>query len=86
MPPYWGAIAVAFQVPLIIKELLNVIPEILAPIPPTNKEPPIPTPPETFKAPLLKSVEAVECVILTTPVTVLLVKVFDPTTERPVPG
>ena len=48
-----------FQVPLVIVEFEKVTPVILAPIPPTYKLPPIPTPPETFKAPLLESVLAV---------------------------
>ena len=42
-----------FQEPLVIEELLNVTPVILAPIPPTYKLPPIPTPPETVNAPLV---------------------------------
>ena len=67
-------------------ELENVTPVMLAPMPPTYKLPPIPTPPVTLKAPVLESVETVLCVILTTPVAVLLVKVFEPTTESPVPG
>ena len=48
-----------FQVPLVIVEFEKVTPVILAPMPPTYKLPPIPTPPETFKAPLLESVLAV---------------------------
>ena len=66
--------------------MLKLTPEILAPIPPTNKLPPIPTPPETVKAPFEKFVDAVVWVILTTPVSVLFLKVLDPTTESPVPG
>lgn len=86
VPPYVVETAVPFQVPRVIEEFENVTPTILAPIPPTYKLPPIPTPPVTLKAPLLKSVETVEWVMLTTPVAVLLVKVFDPITESPVPG
>ena len=48
-----------FQVPLLIVELLIVTPLILAPIPPTNNVPPIPTPPETVKAPVVAEVEIV---------------------------
>jgi hypothetical protein len=70
----------------VIVEFEKVTPVILAPMPPTYKLPPIPTPPVTFKAPVLESVATVACVILTTPVAVLLVKVFEPITESPVPG
>ena len=69
-----------------IVEFEKVTPVILAPMPPTYKLPPIPTPPVTLKAPVLESVATVACVILTTPVAVLLVKVLDPITESPVPG
>jgi hypothetical protein len=67
VPPYCGAITVAFQDPLVIVELLKVTPVILAPIPPTYKLPPIPTPPETVNAPEIALVLTVELVIFAVP-------------------
>ena len=73
-----------FQVPLVIVELLILIPTILAPIPPTFKLPPIPTPPETVNAPDPKPKDAVECEILTTAAAVSFLRVDDPLTLAPV--
>ena len=84
VPPYCVAITVPFQAPLVIAPLAILTPDMLEPVPPTYKLPPIPTPPETVKAPLLKLVEAVVCVILTTAVVVLFLKDEEPLILAPV--
>ena len=84
VPPYCVAITVAFQAPPVIAPLAILTPEMLDPVPPTFKDPPIPTPPETVKAPFPKLVEAVECVILTTAVLVLFLKDVEPLILAPV--
>ena len=83
-PPYCVPTTVPFQTPAVIAPLAILTPEILDPVPPTYKDPPIPTPPETCKAPLLIFVDTVACPMATTPVAVLLVKVEDPSILAPV--
>jgi len=66
------------QVPKLTTPLKTERPERLAPIPPTYRLPPIPTPPETVKAPVDVDVEAVGWLIATLAALVSFVSVAEP--------